>query len=140
MNRRRMTAWIVGGLIVLSGGVVTAIVLWPSGGGDGSSAPPQYHSGEVVTVDAAASRITLREGLGHRSRDVKIHVAPDTKIVHAGQPMALDDVRAGDHATIRVRLPSPADAREPVAQEIHVANAGDASDDTSSSGDDDSGN
>ena len=139
MNRRRLTAWIVGGVIVLSGAVVSAIVLLPSGGGGDGGAPPVYHSGEVVTVDAAANRITLREGLGHRSRDVKIHVDSRTKIVHAGQPMALDDVRAGDHATIRVRLPSPADAREPTAQEIHVASAGDPAD-TPTGDDDDSGN
>jgi hypothetical protein len=95
---------------------------------------PEYRSGEVLAVDAAHEELTLREGLGPRMHDVRVLIRPATRITHDGVDLPLDDVRPGDHATVRVEPAPPVTGSAGVtpitvtAQQVRLARSGDEDD------------
>jgi hypothetical protein len=77
---------------------------------------PSYEEGEIVRVDADHQRLVLDSGVGASRREETIAVDPATPIHHGEQTMTIDDVKPGDHVTVRFDPPS-----RRIAAEVWVA-------------------
>lgn len=120
--------------IAAAGVSLAALGLFVYGVPPANEPVPEYRSGEVLAVDAAHEELTLREGLGPRMHDVLVLIQPATRITHDGVDLRLDDVRPGDHATVRVEPAPPVAATGRVtpitvtAQQVRLARSGDEDD------------
>jgi Cu/Ag efflux protein CusF len=76
--------------------------------------PGSHHvTGEVVSVDATAKTITVKE----KDKDVTFTLAEKAKVMIHGKTGSLDELKAGDHVTVRYTEKDGAE----IAQEVSTA-------------------
>lgn len=110
---------------LLAGLVLVLVTLWLSRAplSEGTSEPAEYREGEVVSVDPTGSSMVVHVGLGWRAHDLLVEVDPArTRILFRDAALPLDQVRRGDHATLRLSPPQRVGSPSPVqAREIWLA-------------------
>jgi len=79
-----------------------------------------HHSvvGEVVSVDAAAHTITLKETVkGGTAKEVTLKIADNAKIMIHGQAGTIEQLKVGDSVTAKYEMKAGSE----VAEELNVA-------------------
>jgi hypothetical protein len=76
----------------------------------------RYEEGEIVAVDPERQRIELRVGVGSSSRQIEVEITPETRSTYGDAPVGIDQIRPGDHATVRFARSS-----RNVAEELRLA-------------------
>lgn len=75
---------------------VVALAAMPQTTEKSSSQGAKSHSGEVVSVDAAQNRITIKDQAG---KETTLLISTDTKITKEGKAITLADIKAGDQVS-----------------------------------------
>ena len=73
--------------------------------------------GIVETVDAATGKITFKD---HKDMSMTMAVGADTRIMKAGKPASIADIKAGE----KIRFIYEGDMTNPVIREIKIINKG----------------
>jgi Cu/Ag efflux protein CusF len=82
----------------------------------GAKAPTAKHvTGEVVSVDATAKTITVKG----KDKDLTFTLADNAKVMVQGKAGSLDQLKAGDHVSVKFEEKDGAE----IAQEIHTSKA-----------------
>ncbi|HXH27910.1 MAG TPA: hypothetical protein VNL37_02630 [Candidatus Polarisedimenticolia bacterium] len=74
--------------------------------------------GEVVSVDATAKTITVKETLkSGESKEMTFTLADNVKVMAQGKKVGIEELQAGDSVTVKFTKKEGVD----VAEELHVA-------------------